>query len=188
MVMTAQPAGPMLMSADELLERGDVGRCELVEGELRAMAPAGFEHGRTSMRCGSRVDRFVEKHRLGIVVGAETGFRIGRNPDTVRGPDVAFVSTARLPPAGERAGFLELAPDLAVEVVSPSDRAAEVLAKAQAWVAAGSSLVWVLYPTQRVVAVHRAGTDTVVHLSAGDTLDGGDVLPGFRVPVVELFT
>ena len=134
----------------------------------------------------SRIDRFVRDHGLGRVVGAETGFILARDPDTVLAPDAAFISADRMPPPGQRHGFAALAPDLVVEVVSPTDRAAAVADKALRWIEAGTRLVWVIYPDRRLVAEHLP--DGTVHLrQADDTLDGGDVLPGFRVPTRELF-
>ena len=186
--MSAQPAAKAgLVTADELMELPDDGqRYELVEGRLRAMSPAGFDHGGVAVRIGGRLDEFVRGRRLGRVVGAETGFRLSRDPDTVRAPDAAFVAADRLPPRDEQHRFLELAPDLAVEVVSPTDRAGEVTEKAFAWLAAGVSLVWVVYPAQRLVAVYSPD-GSVTHRRVGEEVDGGAVLPGFRLPVDEIF-
>lgn len=180
------PTSPM--TAEELLDLPDDGlRHELVLGELRTMTPAGYEHGRVAMRIGSRLDAFVEAQGLGEVLGAETGFTLARGPDTVRAPDVAFVRAERVPAAEDRAGFAELAPDLAVEVVSTWDRASEVSEKALMWLDAGVRLVWVVDPTTRLATVYRSGG--VVGLFRGqDVLDGEDVLPGFTLPLWELFT
>ena len=186
--MSAQrAAGAGLVTADELAELpGDGCRYELVDGNLRVMSPAGFEHGRVALRIGARLDEYVRVRRLGHVVAAETGFRLSRDPDTVRAPDAAFVAADRLPPRDEQQRFLELAPDLAVEVVSPTDRAAEVTEKALAWLAVGVSLVWVVYPAQRLVAVYLPD-GSVRHRREGDEVDGGAVLPGFRLPVADIF-
>lgn len=186
--MSAQPAGVAPMTAEQLLDLPQDGqRRELVDGELREMAPAGFSHGRIAVRIGARLDDHVSSRQLGAVVGAETGFRIARDPDTVRAPDAAFVSADRLPSAEEQQRFPDLAPDLVVEVVSPSDRATDVTEEALSWLAAGSLLVWVVYPTQRVVAVYRAEGE-VTHVREGGVLDGGDVLPDLRLPIVDLFS
>lgn len=139
----------------------DEHRYDLLRGELRRMPPGGFEHGAIVATVTARLDALVRERRLGRVVGAETGFVLGRDPDTVLAPDAAFVRGERLPPPEQRKGFLELAPDLVVEVVSPSDRASEVTEKALLWLDAGVRLVWVIYPDPRVVAVYRpAGSFT----------------------------
>ncbi len=176
-----------LLTAEDLAELPDEGsRFELIQGVLQKMPPAGFDHGLISATIASHLDRFVRAHGLGRVVGAETGFVLARNPDTVLAPDAAFVSADRMPPPGERHGFAALAPDLVVEVVSPSDRAAAVADKALRWIESGTRLVWVIYPERRLVAEHSP--DGTVHLrQADDALDGGDVLPGFRVTARELF-
>lgn len=174
-----------ITTAEQLLEAGDIGRCELVRGELIMMSPAGSQHGGVIVALTLPLAQFVKSHRLGRVFGAETGFIIARNPDTVRAPDVAFVGKERL--SGELPhGFFPGAPDLAVEVVSPDDRASEVLAKAQAWLGAGCRLVWVADPKTRSITVYRSLRDIVV-LTSADTLDGGDVLPRFKLSVSEVF-
>lgn len=176
-----------LITAQDLIGLRDDGRRhELVNGELREMAPAGCEHGEVALEIAARLRDHVRSEGLGIVLAAETGFRLSRDPDTVRAPDTAFVAAHRLPPRGQRQRFLELAPDLAVEVVSPSDGASEVTEKALAWLAAGTSLVWVVYPAQRLVAVYSAG-GAVTHVQADGTLDGAHVLPGLRLAVADLF-
>ena len=175
------------MTAEELLGLPENGkRYELVGGELREMAPAGARHGRAAMKLGSRLDRYTTAEQLGIVLAAETGFRISRDPDTVRAPDVSFVSRDRVPPDGPPDGYWELAPDLAVEVVSPNDTAAEVQSKVQMWLESGVRLVWVVYPDTRSVVVHKSLTE-ISTLTAEDTLSGGDVVVGFECPVAEVF-
>ena len=120
------------------------------------------------------------------VVGVESGFVLGRNPDTVRGPDVFYIRAARIPPGGIPEAFWEIAPDLAVEVVSPTETAEEVREKVRDYLGAGTPLVWVLYPrTQEVVAHTPDGLART--LAAGDTLSAPDVLPGFSCTVAELF-
>ena len=183
--MAVAEARAVLVTADQLLQLPDDGiRRELVEGVVTEVSPTGGRHGRTAARLLVRVGAHVEAHRLGEVFAAETGFLIGRDPDTVRAPDLAFVSTARAPGAVVPA-FPELAPDLVAEVVSPSDRSVEVTAKAQQWVDAGVRLVWVVDPVNHVVTVHAA--DGVIVLRRADALDGGAVLPGFRLSLPDLF-
>jgi Uma2 family endonuclease len=179
------PIGSLGMTAEELFELPDDGmRHELVEGELRSMTPAGGEHGRAALRIGARILEHVEEHDLGAAFAAETGFVLGRSPDTVRAPDVAFVRADRLrSPAW---GFPELAPDLVVEVVSPWDRASEVASTAAMWLDAGVRMVWVVDPQARLAAVHHPGGSVTV-LREDGVLDGEDVLPGFRLPLVALF-
>ena len=128
--MCAQPVPAVApMTAEQLMDLPDDGlRRELVDGELRETAPAGFDHGRVALNVGALLREHVRRERLGVVVAAETGFLISRDPDTVRAPDVAFVAAHRLPPAEDRERFADLAPDLVVEVVSPSERAARVVA------------------------------------------------------------
>jgi Uma2 family endonuclease len=174
------------MTAEELFELPDDGlRHELVEGELRTMTPAGFEHGRVAARILARVLDHADEHELGQVLAAETGFVLRRDPDTVRAPDVAFVAVDRLP-QGTVSGFGHVAPDLVVEVVSPSDRASEVSSKAEAWLDAGVRLVWVVDPQARLAAVHHPG-GLVTVLREDGVLDGEEVLPGFRMPLSTVF-
>ncbi len=149
------------------------------------MTPAGFRHGRIACAVAAMLRDFVHGRGLGVVLSAETGFQIARDPDSVRAPDVAYVATERIPET-EPVGFFSGAPDLAVEVLSPSDAAGDVLAKVQDWLDAGCRAVWVVDPKTRTVTVYRSRRQIAV-LSESDTLDGGEVVPGFRVPVAELF-
>ncbi|MGD0898116.1 MAG: Uma2 family endonuclease [Thermoguttaceae bacterium] len=174
-----------ITTAEQLLAAGDVGRCELVRGELIIMSPAGAEHGWIITNIAVPLGRFVEQRSLGVVFGAGTGFRIGHSPDTVRAPDVAFVTAGRI--GGKLArGFFPGAPDLAVEVLSPDDRAGEVLAKVQDWLDAGCLAVWVADPRTRTVTVYHSRSDIVV-LGESENISGGDLLPDFSLPVGELF-
>jgi Uma2 family endonuclease len=174
-------------TAGELFVMPDDGfRYELVRGEIRRMPPAGSEHGAVIMNIGTPLDQFVKAHGLGVVFGAETGFKIASDPDTVRAPDLAFVRRERIPEEGIPRGFWPGAPDLAVEVVSPGDTYTEVEEKVHDWLNAGTRMVLVLNPRTRTVAVYTSHTD-VVRLTESDTLDGGEVLPGFTCRVAELF-
>jgi Uma2 family endonuclease len=175
-----------ITTAEELLRAApNLGRCELVRGELVMNSPAGAQHGRVVARITIRLGAFVEERGLGELYGAETGFLIARDPDTVRAPDVAFVCTerARLEP---RKGYFEVAPDLAVEVLSPDDRAGEVLAKVYAWLDAGCRAVWVVDPESRTVTAYRSRTQ-ITALGPSDQLTGEDVVPGFSIPVADVF-
>ena len=176
------------VTADELLHMPDDGfRYELVRGELRRMNPAGNVHGRIAVRITWRLARHVEENRLGIVYAAETGFRLSSNPDTVRAPDVAFVSRARIEAIGEIEGFWPEAPDLAVEVISPGDAYADVEEKVFDWLDAGTKMVVVVInPRQRSATVYKSPTD-IAALAEADVLNGGDVVPGFELAVREIF-
>jgi Uma2 family endonuclease len=161
-------------------------RTELVQGRLVREPLAGYEHGLLANRISFLLTAFVREHRLGDVLTAETGFVLSEDPPTVRGPDVAFVAAERVPTEGPPAGFARFAPDLAVEVVSPSSRLSEVQDKALDYLDAGARLVWVVEPRARRVMVYRSRSDIRV-LGLEEELDGGSVLPGFRLPVREIF-
>ena len=172
---------------EELLNKPDDGfRYELVEGELRKMPPAGSEHGYIAVNLTIPLGQHVKANQLGRVYAAETGFLIARDPDTVRAPDVAFVSRERVEKAGRVEGYFPGAPDLAVEVVSPNDTHTQVVEKALAWLEAGCRMVLVVDPSQRTVTVYRS-LDNIRILTENDQLDGADVVPGWRLPVAELF-
>jgi len=176
-----------LLTADDLLRLPDDGqRHELVRGELRTMPPAGGEHGLIAGRAFRRIANFVEDEELGFVFAAETGFRIFLNPDTVRAPDVAFVAVDRFPDGRIPARFPELAPDLVVEVVSPYDSADNVDEKMADWIDAGVRMAIAVFPKGRRALVWRSRSD-IRALKEQDLIDGGDVLPGFRCQVSELF-
>ena len=176
-----------LMTAEELLKlrRGRL-RYELVEGELVTMSPSGSEHGALVVNLTVLLAQHVKANKLGIVFGAETGFKVAENPDTVLAPDVAFISLENVPESGIPKKYWPGAPDLAVEVLSPGDTAREVEAKVGQWLAAGARLVWAVNPKRKSVTVHRGPKDSVT-LSETDELDGGDVVPGFRCRVSEIF-
>ena len=130
--------------------------------------------------------QFVRTHRLGRCFGAETGFLLSSDPDTVRAPDFAFVSTARLPGGHVPPGYFPGAPELAVEVLSPSESPQEVKQKLRAYFAAGCRLVWIVDPLAQTIRVYAAPSRSRT-LTIDDELAGGDVLPGFRCPVREIF-
>jgi Uma2 family endonuclease len=175
------------VTADELLRMPDDGfRYELVRGELRRTTPAGNVHGRVAVSFAWRLVRHVEENRLGTVYAAETGFRLATDPDTVRAPDVAFVSRDRVEAVGEVEGFWPEAPQLAVEVISPGDNYADVEEKVFDWLDAGTKMVVVINPRQRSATVYKSPTD-ITTLTGADVLDGGDVVPGFELAVQEIF-
>lgn len=174
------------LTATELLELQPLHvRSELVQGRLLVREPGGYQHGKLSMRIGAALHAWVAPRQLGDVVGAETGFTLRRNPDTVRAADAAFISAARVPQE-DGVGFADLAPDLVVEVLSPSDRASDVRSKVAEWIAAGARLVWVIDPPRRSAVVHR-NDGSSSSLAAAGQLDGEAVLPGFTLPLRPLF-
>lgn len=177
------PAPRSRLSAEELFDLPDDGgrfeRLELVEGELAHLAGTGGEHGALAVRLGRLLGEHVEAHDLGVCCGPGTGFILQRDPDTVRAPDAAVVLTSRIPGAGIPAGYWPFAPDLAVEVVSPSDRLADVHVKIAEYFGAGTRLAWLVEPETRMVHVYRSPHEVEV-VGPEQDLDGGDVLPGFR--------
>ncbi|HEX8068854.1 MAG TPA: Uma2 family endonuclease [Pyrinomonadaceae bacterium] len=176
-----------LTTADELLKlpRGSF-RYELVKGELITMSPAGSEHGAVIMNLAAPLAQHIKAHKLGVTFGAETGFKLASDPDTVLAPDISFVRRERVPAEGLPQSYWPGGPDLAVEVLSPGDRQAKVKAKVAAWLASGARAVWVVSPRLRNVTVYRSLTDVAVR-TENDELDGGDVVPGFRCRVAEIF-
>lgn len=176
-----------LLTADDLLRQPHDGyRYELVKGELIKMPPAGNIHGKRTMRLGWRLARHVEANDLGVVFAAETGFRLATDPDTVRAPDVAFVTRARIEEIGEFEGFWPGAPALAVEVISPGDSYTEVEEKIEEFLNGGARAVWVVDPRRRTITVDRSSVDITI-LAENDILDGGDIIPGFICHVAEVF-
>jgi Uma2 family endonuclease len=167
-----------LMTADDLLRTHVPDkRTELVRGVLLVREPAGSRHGLVTMNLGAELAVYAKQTGAGGVYAAESGFKLASNPDTVRAPDIAFVTRERMPPPSTT-GYPALAPDLAVEVLSPGDRPGEVLAKVADWLSAGTRLVWVVDPERRLARVYRHdGSEAFV--TAESALDGEDVLPGF---------
>jgi Uma2 family endonuclease len=181
---------PTLLTADEYL-RHPLGQepGELVRGVMHVMTPAGGPHGVVIENLVVALGSHVRAHRLGRSFADNVGFHLdipGETRDTVRSPDVAFVCTERLPPGGVRAGWVRLAPDLAVEVLSPENRPAEIEARVADYLAAGTQLMWIIDPQARTVA-RRTPTGPLATLTEGDTLDAGNVVPGFTMPVADLF-
>ncbi|HUP02196.1 MAG TPA: Uma2 family endonuclease [Gemmatimonadota bacterium] len=181
-------AGPLdtgLLSIEEFERLPDDGwRMELVRGKVVREPLAGFEHGTIGMRIGSILDRFVREHGLGEVVGADAGFVLFDEPPTVRAPDIAFVAANRLTFDLEK--FAPVAPDLAVEIVSPTNTVSEIQAKVMDYLDAGTRVVWVVEPRSRSVTVYRSREEIRLLTEKGE-LDGGEVLPGFRLRVSEIF-
>ena len=164
----------------------DGSRYELSRGELVPMTPAGIRHLAVASKLDRLLGSYVEQKGLGLV-GPEGGFYLRRNPDIVRAPDVAFISKARLEKGGIPEKFADFPPDLAVEVLSPDDTATEVQKKIEEYLAGGVPLIWIVDPAIQSVTVYRSLQDVKV-LTPDQELDGGDVIPGFRVKVAEIFT
>ena len=176
-----------LFTAEELAHLPSEGRrLELVKGKVYEMAPAGGRHGHTANRAAVRLTVHTDSAGLGHIFTAETGFILRQNPDTVRAPDVSFVSIGRLRLEDIPDGYINLAPDLVVEVVSPGDTRREVREKVEDWLRAGVKLVWVLYPISRSATVYRSVED-VRNLTEADFLEGEDVVPGFSCQLFDLF-
>lgn len=175
---------------------GDGMRHELVDGELRVMPPAGAEHGRVAWTVAGLLFAHVRERGGGVGFGAETGFLIGRDPDTVRAPDAAFVLSERYEAVGATETFWPGAPDFVAEVVAPGDTFSEVEEKAFRWLGAGTKVVLVLDPGRRSASVYRPGGKVDLHGAVDtvdlsdapvDTLDLSDAVPGWRVTVADLF-
>ena len=187
MTTAKTPTKQKILTADDLLRLYGKGvRGELIRGVLYETMSAGVNHGKIVINLGSELRYFVKPRRLGSLMGSDTGIILERNPDTVREPDIAFISAAKMPLGMDIPGYSEAVPDLVVEIASPSDSRREVNAKVQMWLSYGVRLVWAVYPTTRTVETHpRHGAPTL--FTDVDTLDGDDVLPGFTCKVSDIF-
>lgn len=176
------------LSAEELFnlpdDRGE--NYELIEGKLFIMSPAGFRHGRFVMRIAAAINEFVQTHELGAVLAAETGFlledEVGK--ETVLAPDVSFIRTDHLS-AEDPVGFGTVAPDLAVEVPSPRQTAAYMALKAQKYLDAGVEQVWVIFPDPLMAYIYDRNSTVKIILAQG-AIDGGRILPGFKLSLKEI--
>ena len=177
-----------LMTAEELMQlpRGYY-RAELINGKLKKMPLNKLPHGRIAMRLGAPVAQFVWDHDLGDVYINDAGFQLTWNPDTVLGPDIAFISKERLREAGEVKGYWQGPPDLAVEVSSPGDRPGKVNKKIARWFSFGTKQVWIVDEKHSTVTVYRSPSDTTT-FSGSDYLEAQDLLPGFRITLERIFT
>jgi len=158
---------------------------ELVDGRFVPMSPTGWPHARAEVKVSSRLAHFAEASGIGTVLGGEAGIIIRRDPDTLRGADVAYISHERLARASP-GGYLDVAPELIVEIVSPNDRWTDLMAKLEDYFSIGVGLVWIVDPQRRRVSCYRSPTQLAL-LGPGDTLTAEPMLPGFALPVVELF-
>ena len=186
------PAEKQYISAEEFLELVDQPqyqdrRLELVEGEIVEMSKPGGEHGEITMLLSVKIASYVYANNLGRMTAADTGFALARNPagrNTVRGLDIAFISKAKAPNPLPR-GWIEIPPDLAVEIISPGNSAGDIHKKVRELLRAGASVIWLVYAETRTVVVHTSAG--AVTYEESDTLSGGDVLPGFEVRVRDIF-
>ncbi len=183
-VMTAPPT-TKLITGKELLAMGDIGPCELIDGRIVPMSPTGGQHAILESNLSRRLGNFVADRKLGWVLVGEVGIYTRHNPDRVRGADVAFISKERA--AGRPSqGFLETAPELVVEILSPDDRWQDVRQKLEEYFSIGVRWVWIVEPENRTLLIYYSGTQ-MRKLSEADTLVGEGVLEGFRLPVAGLF-
>ena len=183
--MVTTPAKTPLISGEELLAMGDIGPCELVDGSIVSMSPAGGVQGFIEARLASALYHFVQEHSLGWVMTGEVGIYTRRNPDRVRGADVVFLSKERWlgrPPKG----FLDVAPELVVEIMSPNDRWQDVRQKLAEYFAIGVQWGWIVEPENRAVVVFRSTTD-MQQCDSDDMLVGEGVLEGFTLTIASLF-
>lgn len=176
-----------LMTADEFARiRGD-GRFDLIRGEVIQVPPAGERHGRIAANIELRIGYALLERGLGQTYIAEPGFVLARDPDVVLCPDAAFILYERFPSEHEETGFFEIVPDIVLEVISPSDRARDVIAKLNEYLKAGVPLVWLADPAQRTMTVYAPDEPPRV-LGEADELDGGDIVPDFRLSLREVFS
>jgi Uma2 family endonuclease len=183
--MTLLVDAPTLITGEELAEMSLDGSYELVQGRIVAMSPAGFTHGKIEGRFYQALAQFADEHGLGQVAVGEVGVYTQRNPDTVRGADVVYISHERYQQVTS-GSFLDVAPEIIVEVMSPSNTWSEVTQKLREYFAAGVDLVWVADPEVNIVYAYRSLTD-VREFTEEDDLPGDDILPDFSVPVASLF-
>jgi len=174
-----------LVTGEELLAMGDIGPCELIDGRIVRMNPTGIQHGDIVIALGSALRDFVRKRQLGRVVGGEVGIYTRREPDRVRAADIAFVSQERLADKSLK-GFLKVAPELVVEIISPTDRWQNMRDRLEEYFAIGVQRVWIVEPDNRDVLVYSTSTE-MRKFGEGDMLMGEGVLDGFTLAIAELF-
>ena len=177
---------PLLLSGKELFELGDIGRAELNHGRLLTMSPTGYPHGIIEITIASLLRNFVHPRKLGQILGGEVGIYTGHQPDTVRGADAAYISNARLARNQASQGFLDVAPELIVEVLSPGDRWTDVTQKLAEYFQIGAQSVWITDPGRQEIFVYHSLTD-VQRFTIGDAIADESVLPGFSASVAEIF-
>ena len=185
--MAAEVTTEGLLTASQLAElHEELFQFELDQGELIIMAPAGEEHGRHEGRLFGLLFAQIEARDLGVLYTSDTGFILARDPDVVRSPDIAFVSKERFPLAVDPSGYIIGAPDLAIEVQSPSQSPADLEKKVSQYLASGTREVWVLHPRKRGAARHQS-SGSVVDLGSDDLLQSPDILPGVHIRLSSVF-
>jgi Uma2 family endonuclease len=174
------------ITAEQFFQRPDLEHCELIEGEVVALSPAGGHHGASASIIDILLGHYVLEHDLGMTYAAETGFLIQRGPDTVLAPDFAFIANERLPDWSQCKSFVPAVPDLVVEVVSPGDRFSEVELKAKRWLDAGCQDLFVIDPESKTVR-RRLHDGIIEVLDENATIDAGDLVPGWTLQVARIF-
>jgi Uma2 family endonuclease len=174
-----------LITGEELLAMGDIGPCELIDGRIVPMSPTNREHGFLEVRLSRALGNFVEPRQLGEVLSGEVGIYTRRNPDRIRGADIVFRSKARAATEPSE-GFLMVAPELVIEIISPTDRWSDIRKKIEEYFAIGVLWIWVLEPSERDVLLYRSATE-FQKLREGDILRGEGILEGFALSVADLF-
>lgn len=174
------------ITGEMLFKMGNIGQAELVRGEIIPMSPTGYLHGFLESNFDRMLGAFVYKHKLGRVFVGEVGIYTRRNPDTVRAADVAFISTERMAQV-KSASYLDVPPNLIVEILSPDDSWGDLMEKLEEYFNIGVEMVWIADPRRQMVFVYHSLTQ-VERFHGADELSGGQVLPGFKVVVAELFT
>ena len=174
-----------LMTGEELARHPELEPCELVNGRVVPMAPAGPIHGSIEFRLAAKLVTYADETGRGVAMGGEVGLYTTRDPDTVRGADALFISNERYG-RWDRGAFLDVAPELVVEILSPKDRPGEVMTKVREYLAVGVDRVWLVDRRRRQVRIHRS-PEQVEILEIGDTLRDEDILPGFSLLLSELF-
>lgn len=177
--------GQTLLTGEDLFKMGEIEWVELVRGEIVHMSPTGYVHGRVENNIAFALETFARRHKLGQIMTGEVGIYTARQPDTTRAADIAYISNERMRQV-KSSSYLDVAPELIVEVTSPDDRWSDVMEKLGEYFAIGVQAVWVADPQTHSVYVYRSLTD-VQRFSLDDDLPGGEVLPGFSIPVKELF-
>jgi Uma2 family endonuclease len=180
------PRSERVYTGDDLLRHPEWGPCELIRGKVKRVPWSNFEQGEMMTEICRLMLNFAAERKLGSVVAGGSGVYLERDPDTVRGPDVYFISSAREPAKEDRAKYLHVAPELCVEIVSPKDRFSKTMDKINMYLAIGVKLVWVIDPQSRTAQIYRGG-NSVSNLGTGGVLSGEDVLPGFELALNDLF-